>query len=432
MKTVEKEFLKIVKRSEKLNKASLISSLKHAYINLEKKPKSSEMKGFKVLLLNAPCMGFGDVVFAIKLATYINNWYPDAELKIATTKVDNFLSLGVPSDNLYLLKGKKQDQCRRFKNLELLDSKTNKSIPIPQFDLILVAPVQMDFDPSISDVKSLIPYANKFNTLFFSEYNDALDKDFDFHTGVGQARDGMLFTKTGKSGKKFDNLKNPYAVVYIAENVDRSDDCFFSFIKLLDEKYSEHHKKLDVVVPGWITKDIIKNKNFREDVLSKIKNYTKIFVKTKEELKDLTPDIKADKKTTHLTLRGDILPLPYTSMTNLYYHSLPDILITGDQSITDVLSCCWKRKLPSYQIVPWKTDFSKNLANHLPQKYLGSIRSSCGTLRSINYKPSFKKFMDKWDFRKRAKGKMNALIKLVLDMKNKENIREMTERILNL
>ena len=40
-------------------------------------------------------------------------------------------------------------------------------------------------------------------------------------------------------------------------------------------------------------------------------------------------------------------------MLGLYKFSLNDILVTGDQSITDVLTCC-KDKHIWYQITDWK------------------------------------------------------------------------------
>jgi len=105
-------------------------------------------------------------------------------------------------------------------------------------------------------------------------------------------------------------------------------------------------------------------------------------------------------------------------MKSLFVYSEKEILVTGDQSITDVLSCCWKDKLPMYQIVPWKKDFSKELALHLPQKFLKNITTSCGSLKAINYSPSFEKFMKSQDFRKLAKPKMDAIIAFNIDSKN--------------
>ncbi len=39
-------------------------------------------------------------------------------------------------------------------------------------------------DPCYIDIKKLIPYSDKFNTYFFSEYNDPYPQLFDFPTGL--------------------------------------------------------------------------------------------------------------------------------------------------------------------------------------------------------------------------------------------------------
>ena len=84
----------------------------------DKKFKFGDLSNLRILILNAPCNGFGDVVFGMKLRNYLHEWY-NCDVKIASTKVDNFKSLGEIEENLYELKGGKSDQCRRFKNLHL-------------------------------------------------------------------------------------------------------------------------------------------------------------------------------------------------------------------------------------------------------------------------------------------------------------------------
>ena len=63
--------------------------------------------------------------------------------------------------------------------------------------------------------------------------------------------------------------------------------------------------------------------------------------------------------------------------------SVKDILVTGDQSLTDIISCC-KYKRVWYQIAPWKKGLAENLHKHLPNEYYGTYKTSCGTLKSIN------------------------------------------------
>jgi hypothetical protein len=84
------------------------------------KHRLGDLSKFKILLLNAPCNGFGDVVFGMKLRNYLKEWY-NADVKIASTKVDNFKTLGEKDENLISLKGGKSDQCRRFRHLNFVD-----------------------------------------------------------------------------------------------------------------------------------------------------------------------------------------------------------------------------------------------------------------------------------------------------------------------
>jgi hypothetical protein len=92
-------------------------------------------------------------------------------------------------------------------------------------------------------------------------------------------------------------------------------------------------------------------------------------------------------------------------------NSVEDILLTGDQSITDALSCCSSKNI-FYQIARWKRMFGKGLAKYMPNQYLKSYKTSCGTLKAIDYHSNYKKFVKDWDFRTLAKPKMDAIIKL--------------------
>lgn len=414
----------LINEIDKLKSYSILDKLPiHIYQN--KKFNLKGLSGFKILLLCNPCNGFGDIVFAMKLRTYLKEWY-NCDVKIASTRIDDFKKLGEKEENLYHLKGGKSDQCRRFRNLHF--SKGDKEITAPVADLVFVAPLQMDYDANYSDVKALVPYSNPLNTYFFSEYNDTLKKDFDFNTGVGKDRCGMLFTDSGKT-KKIKGLKNPYAVVYIARDVARSETCFLDFVEMVAKKYS-NLKKLDIVVPPWIAEDILSESKFERKTNQKVEKYfQKVIVKTKDESVDLETRAKrfGGREGNVLTFRGDIFPLPYESIKNLYTYSLRDILVTGDQSITDVLSCCWKKKLPMYQIVPWKRDFSKELAKNLPQKFLKYIRTSCGSTKAIHYNPDFAKFIKRWDFRKLAKPKLDAIVAFTLDCKDNQRVEEIKD-----
>ena len=94
-----------------------------------------------------------------------------------------------------------------------------------------------------------------------------------------------------------------------------------------------------------------------------------------------------------LTFRGDILPQPREIFISLMKDVLEDgLLVTGDQSLTDVFSCCRMNKKVWYQIAPWKKGLANNLSKHLPNNNYSTFKTSCGTLRSIKRDIDWKKF----------------------------------------
>jgi hypothetical protein len=392
----------------------LDNALWEPYHNAKAKCSKACARGIKILLLNAPCNGFGDLIFALKLSTYLVEWY-GAQVTLATTFEKGLLSLGADPKYVVGLVGGKRSQCRRFALLKL-----NKSIP--EQDLIFVAPIQIDFSPSISDVKKIIPYANRWNTFSFSEYNDSINKNFTFNTGVGGDRDGVLLTKPTKNRGKPKGLKNPYAIIYVAGSLSGVDKCIVSFVEMIAKKYYKKHRKLDVVIPPWFVKENV-DKQLRSKVA---KYYPNISIVQKDKPPIEISEGYDDDNT--LTFRCDILPVPNKLMMQLMSNSIDDILLTGDQSITDALSCCSKKNI-FYQIAPWKSDLGKNLAKELPNIYLKKVSTSCGTLKAISYKSNYAKFVKKWDFRYRARGKMDAIVLSALAIKNDDDIAKLTNLI---
>lgn len=357
---------------------------------------TKNVRKLKVLILNAPCMGFGDIVFAMKFATLLREWY-NCEVMIATPQKKGFVSLGEKPSNIYDLNGKnKSDQCRRLSRLTI--NKDGKEIPLPKADLLFVAPLQADFDPKISDVQKLLPYANKFNTFYLSEYNDVLTKKIDFNTGIGGKRLGLLFTDM-PPGPKPQQLKHPYCVVYVANVLPRMKSCVYNFLTMVTKKYK--NQDFEIVIPSWIDDEEF---NMKKDISKILQKYFRHVVFVKKD-KTTTVEGKGDHT---IYIRMDILPLSNKLMVDLMTHSVKDILLTGDQSITDALSCCVDKNI-FYQIAPWKENFAKNLVKEMPNKWLQRKSESCGTLKAIHYKSDYVKFKKQWDFRKLAKPKMDGI-----------------------
>jgi hypothetical protein len=385
----------------------LDNALWKPYHTAKSKCSKSCANGIKILLLNAPCNGFGDLIFAMKLSKYLVEWY-GAKVTLATTFEKGLLNLGADPKYVVGLSGGKSSQCRRFASLKM-----NKTIS--KQDLILVAPIQIDFTPSITDVKKIIPYANRWNTFSFSEYNDSLNKNFTFNTGVGKGRDGILLTKPSKTIGKPKGLKNPYAVIYVASSLNGLEKCIVSFVEMISKKYYKKYKKLDVVVPPWFAEE-----NIDKQLRSKVsKYYPNISIVEKDKPNVEISEGYYDDNT--LTFRCDILPVPNKLMMQLMSNSIDDILLTGDQSITDALSCCSKKNI-FYQIAPWKSDLAKNLSKYMPNIYLNKVSTSCGTLNAISYKSNYTKFVKEWDFRHRARGKLDAIVLSILATKKDDDI----------
>lgn len=388
------------------------NALWEPYFSAKEKCSKSYCKNLRILILNAPCNGFGDLIFALKLANYLKEWY-GVYVTIATTFESGLLSLGADPKYVVGLVGGKNTQCRRFRLLKM-----NKKIP--KQDLIFVAPVQIDFDHSIADVKRLVPYANEFNTFSFSEYNDYIGKDFTFHTGIGKNRDGLLLTKPLKTTGKPKGLKNPYAVVYVAGSIRGVEKCILAFTEMIAKKYHKKHKKLDIVIPEWFAKKRV-DTELRKRISKFYPNILLIHKDTSVKIIE-----EGDSKDNTLTFRCDILPVPNNLMMQLMSKSIDDILLTGDQSITDALSCCSKKNI-FYQIAPWKSDLAKNLAKYMPNVYLKNVKTSCGTLKAINYRSNYSKFVREWDFRKRGKLKVDAIILSALAIKKNNDIADLVE-----
>ena len=371
--------------------------VKHLFKQLSKTVK------LRILILNAPCGGYGDVIFAMKLATYIKKWYGITPL-IATTNKHSFIELGVAKSSVISLIDKKQEstECRRFGALSF-----EKKMPL--VDLVMVAPVTTNHDPSLRDVKKLLPYATKWNTIFFSEYNHSHGELFTFNMGVGANRDGILldpiFSTKVKRSKK---LPNKYAYLYIAAGQPDTDQCALSFIKMVSKKYATT-KQFDIVVPPSIT---ITPAMIRATG----KYFSTVVIQTKDSREIVFTHPTNHKKST-LTFRQDILPQPYRNISSLIKYSVREILVTGDQSISDVIGCCSRYKLPFYQIVPWKRNFSKELARNLPQKFIRNYKTSCGTMEAISYQPKLRTFVKRYNFTYRGKSKLDLILQFLLYIK---------------
>jgi hypothetical protein len=131
-----------------------------------------------------------------------------------------------------------------------------------------------------------------------------------------------------------------------------------------------------------------------------------------------------------LTLRADVGPLPYDKYTGLFKNCLPDVLITGDQSVTDIISCCKNYNI-YYQIMPWKAGFARNLAKALGQDFIRKVSTSCGLEKfSSKQHSNIQNVSKRHNFTKLGKPKLDAILAFVLKLRKDKTLKRFTEIVM--
>jgi hypothetical protein len=353
----------------------------------------------RIALINVPCGGFGDIIVCQTFYDYLRSWYPQHEIIICTTAPQKFKTLGINTKKMIEISVDGLEECEPYNKLYF----KKKSKP---FDIIICIPI-INYQFNINQFKKFIPYANLFNTFTMSEYNGYIPP-YTFPIGVGKGQLGLFLTKP--QIKPHGLIKKPYALVYIA---DRSNPagihcrlCFISFMEMIGKKYSKIHPLFQVVVPPWIVKLLSESNDFKYKFKKVITKYFPNVWMVNSEGKD---DF-FEGEGSSLIIRGDILPKPRPIFISLIKGSVEDVLLTGDQSITDGLSCCYRNKNIWYQIAPWKQDLATELSKAIPDSNINHYKTSCGVLRGIHKKTNYTSLLNKYDFRKLGKKRMNAIL----------------------
>ena len=384
-------------------------------INESKQIQKKDYQNIKIGLFNTPCGGFGDIIVCKSFYDYLTEWYPGANISICTTAQNKYKDLGI-SGNIYKLYHKNNEtdiECVEYDDLVLKKRIT--------FDIIVVIPI-INKTFQINTFKKLVPYANVFNTFSVSEYNGEYPP-YTFPIGVGKGNLGLLFNDF--KIKQHTLIKKPYAMVYIQPSPSwgvHSKTCFLSYIEMICKGYHKKHPNFQVVIPQWIDEEVFENRSFRIQIIKIIKKYyDSIYFIDKEGGRGSAPIYDKKNAKSKITFRADILPQKREIFISLMKDSIKDILVTGDQSLTDILSCCKNTKRVWYQIAPWKKGLADNLSKHIPNKYYSTFKTSCGTLKSIDTKIDWKNIMKEYDFRKNGRKRMDAIILGINDFK-KDNI----------
>lgn len=126
-----------------------------------------------------------------------------------------------------------------------------------------------------------------------------------------------------------------------------------------------------------------------------------------------------------LRLRGDIFPVQYRDMSSLYANALKPVLINGDQTVTDLLTCCMRPgEIFLYQIRPWKRTFARRLAQDLHFPKIESASDNCsevqGSIVAAGRLPTLatvKRFCAKNNFETLAKPLIDSIVSMIADNK---------------
>ena len=109
---------------------------------------------------------------------------------------------------------------------------------------------------------------------------------------------------------------------------------------------------------------------------------------------------------------------------------MEDVLLTGDQSITDAFSCCSNSKRIWYQAAPWKMLFAEKMAEEIPNINFETFKTACGTIRGLHKSHNYTSFLDRYDFRKLGKVRMDSILNFYMS-KNLPVLRDYMNIILS-
>lgn len=367
---------------------------------LKEGSRVTNKRKLRIALINVPCGGFGDVIVCQTFYEYLKKWYPNHDIILCTTTPEKFKKLGINTKGYVKIHVRGDSECELY-NLMYFKKKQKP------FDIMICIPI-INYAFNINQFKKFIPYANLFNTFTMSEYNGYVPP-YTFPIGVGKGQLGLFLTD--QTIKKHNIIKRPYALIYIQPSPEwgvHSKTCFIAFMEMIAKKYHRKHSFFQVIVQQWIIDALEESPQLKNRLKQVIhRYYPNVWIHSNE-----SEDTFFQGEGNSLILRGDILPKPRPEFISLMKYSVEDILLTGDQSITDCLSNCSNKHI-WYQIAPWKTDFAKNLAIHIPDKNIENFRTTCGSIQGLKQKVNYNQFLKEYDFRRLGKIRMDSILEFI-------------------
>jgi len=298
---------------------------------IHKKKKKYIIK-MKIVILNAPCNGFGDVVYAYKLYAMLKKTY---DVILFTTRKKDFTMLTNDTNEIHSFVTKNgteitnaKSQCRRFSNIRV-PAKLSKSLN--ENDIYINAPLQTDFIPSVYDISVMLSFKVK-NVLIMTEYNHP-ENDHRDVLSIGAGEAGLIYPNM-LIPEKYENGNFKFTIAYAADNETQAlnfqlHEYFKSFKKT--KTLLEVH--CNPIVYNWYKKN------------------------TSRRVKNVRLDEDEDKGE-NVVLVGGKFPIPYLQMLSAWKNCSGNLFCTGDQSVSDAIYYNYNKNKIYYQVMGWKLDLA--------------------------------------------------------------------------
>ena len=226
----------------------------------------------------------------------------------------------------------------------------------------------------VNDLARSFPGASSSNTVLFSVYNPEDDADenddFDFPMGVGEGKFGIFIPPAPKISQLPHELEGKrFVLIYVSPNSPKA--CIENFLHSVRETYA-HALPVSIVLPNH----------------------------TYEKLG--SPSIPG------LEFLPNLLPLTAPQFAAVVKNSLPHIMMTGNQSVSDVIACCTDKTF-WYQPETWTAEFGTAL-----NKYGGAVTCAVDDEESDTAESepqgSLLDIKTHWNFEQRAKPKLMTIL----------------------